>query len=317
MNNKNNFINKIIEADTIAILGHVRPDGDCIGSTLGLYNYIINNYNKSEVQVYLEEVPNKFKFLNGADNVVTEISDKQYDLAISLDSGDIDRLGAFAVIFNNAKYSICIDHHISNKGFGNEYFIDANACSTCEYLCDLLDFSMFNSKISECFYLGIVHDTGVFKHSNTKRKSMEIAGRLLELGARSNVIIDETFYKKTYNQNKLMAEAIINSELLFDGNVIVTCITKDIFSKYNATKSDTDGIVDQIRITEGVEVAVFIYESDDNKYKYSLRSNSKVNVSEIAKTFDGGGHIRAAGFELSGEYKEGLNKVLELINNQL
>ena len=138
---------------------------------------------------------------------------------------------------------------------------------------------------------------------------------LIKKGARSQYVIDETFYKVTYRQNLLTGEALMNAKLHLGGKVISTCVTKEMFERYGATKADTDGIVDKIRVTDGIEVAIFVYQLDDNRYKFSMRSVSKVDVSKIAVEFGGGGHIRASGFEVYGNYEDNLNKVLSMIGD--
>jgi len=311
------FIEKIEKSSSIAIIGHIRPDGDCIGSCLGLYNYIIDNYQDKNVDVYLQPIMDKFKFIRGTDKIFTQNTEKIYELAISLDCGDTDRHGEFADIFKNSKDTICLDHHRSNVGFGNYYYCDPDASSACEVLYRHLDADKINYECAEALYLGIVHDTGVFKYPSTSEDTMKVAGKLMSLGARTQYIIDETFYKVNFNQNKLTGQALLDSKLYLDGKVISTCLTLDMFKKYNAQKSDTDGIVDKLRVTDGTEVTVFVYQLSEDVYKYSLRSVSYVDVSKIAVHFGGGGHIRAAGFEARGTYEDNLNIILDMINEQI
>ncbi|MCM1082529.1 MAG: bifunctional oligoribonuclease/PAP phosphatase NrnA [Clostridium sp.] len=315
--NKELFLKKIEAADTIAVVGHIRPDGDCVGSCLGFYNYITENYPHKTIVVYLEEIAPKFRFLKGACNIVHETCDTVYDLAVSLDCGDTDRHGAFAPVFQNAKDTACLDHHRSNQGFGDYFYCDPDASSTCEIIYRHMDRELISRECAECLYLGIVHDTGVFKYPSTSKKTMEIAGTLIAKGARSQYIIDETFYKVTYVQNKLTGEALLGCGLGLDGKVIFTCITKELFDKYGATKDDTDGIIDKLRVTEGVEVAIFAYQLSEEVFKYSLRSVSYVDVSKIAVSYGGGGHIRAAGFEAAGPYEEVLSRIIDMVAMQL
>ena len=203
----NDLIREIENADSIAITGHINPDGDCIGSTLGMYNYITSNYPDKRVQVYLQEFSDVFMFLNGASEVKHETDDETYDLFMSLDCGDPDRFTPFAQYYETANRTLCIDHHISNKGFGDVCYVEPQACSAAEAIFKLLDEDKINQPCAEALYMGIVHDTGVFKHSNTTRSAMTIAGILIEKGARPSFVIDETFYKKTLTQNKLLGYA--------------------------------------------------------------------------------------------------------------
>ncbi len=315
--NKQLFLNKIEAAQNIAILGHIRPDGDCVGSCLGAYNYILDNYAGKNVVVYLEEIPHKFRFLKGAENIRHTVCDIDYQLAISLDCGARDRHGKFVDIFGNAEDTICLDHHRSNEGFGNYFYCKPNASSTCEILYGHFSPEKISKACAEALYLGIVHDTGVFKYPSTSPETMRIAGEMISKGVSSQYIIDETFYKVTFNQNKLTGEALMNATLHLDGKAVSTCITLEMFQRYGASKEDTDGIVDKLRVTDGVEVAIFIYQLAEHVYKFSLRSIEIVDVSKISVSFGGGGHIRAAGFEAEGNVDDLLEQILEMIKEQL
>ena len=250
-----------------AITGHINPDGDCIGSTLGMYNYITSNYPDKRVQVYLQEFSDVFMFMGGADKVKHEADDEIYDLFMSLDCGDMDRFTPFARYYKTAKRTLCIDHHVSNKGFGDVCYVESDACSAAEAIFKLLDADKINQKCAECLYTGIVHDTGVFKHSNTTRAAMTIAGILIEKGARPSFVIDETFYKKTLVQNKLLGYALLNMKQFANGRITHTLLTKEDFDRFGASKMDTDGIVDQLRLTSGTEVAFFMYQAGEDNYK--------------------------------------------------
>lgn len=313
----NDLIREIENADSIAITGHINPDGDCIGSTLGMYNYITNNYPGKKVQVYLQEFPDVFMFLNGASEVKHETDDEIYDLFMSLDCGDPDRFTPFAQYFETAKRTLCIDHHISNKGFGDVCYVEPQACSAAEAIFKLLDEDKINQPCAEALYMGIVHDTGVFKHSNTTRSAMTIAGILIEKGARPSFVIDETFYKKTLTQNKLLGYALLGMKQFANGKIAHTLLTFEDFEKFGASKMDTDGIVDQLRLTSGTEVAFFMYQSGENEYKISLRANNIVNVSEIACSHGGGGHAKAAGCNIKGDPDKIVAEIVAEIEKQL
>ena len=310
--------NQLIDAaDTIAIVGHVHPDGDCIGSNLAMYNYITENFKGKTVDVYDEACSTSFKILSGYRKIKHEAGDLRYDLAISIDVSDMDRLGSFKELYTTAISTVCIDHHVSNMGFGDFCYIVPDSSSACEAMCDLLDMDKVSEKTANCLYLGIIHDTGVFKYSSTSKATMELAGLLIEKGAKPDVIIDDTFYKKSYKQNVLMSRVILESELHEGGKIISGHITKELFKECKCTSMDTDGIVEQLRLTDGVEVAVFAYQLTKTSTKFSLRAKSYVDVNAIATTFGGGGHIRAAGFETQMEYDEALAKVIELAKQQL
>lgn len=311
------LLEMIEKCNTISIVGHIRPDGDCIGSSLGMYNYIMDNYPGKRVDVYLQPIMDKFKFLNGALDIINTPSDQVYELSISVDCSDTDRHGEFADIFKNAKNTVCIDHHRSNMGFGDLYYCDPDASSACEVVSRFFDMDKISKSCAEALYMGIIHDTGVLKYSATSDETMFIVGKLIAKGIDTQYIIDETFYRVRYTQNRLTGKALMDSELYLDGKVIASCIREEDFQMFGSTKEDTDGIIDKLRVTEGIEVAILGYQTDEGKFKFSLRSVSKVDVSTIAVELGGGGHIRASGVWMDGSYEESLDKILKMIEKQL
>ena len=314
----NRFIKALEGANRIGISGHRRPDGDCVGSCLGLYNYIKDVYPEKEVTVYLEHIKPEFKFLRYSETINHKFTDqKGHDLFVVLDCGDEERLGEYAIYLKKAKSIFCIDHHISNKGFGDDYIVIPEASSTSEMLFDLFDYEKISKECAEALYMGIVHDTGVFKHSNTTRKVMHAAGDLIAKGLNTSRIIDDTFYRKTFVQNQILGRALLLGKLSYEGKVIHSVITKELLTEYGVTGADLDGIIDHLRMTEGVECAILMYQTGQDTYKISMRSNDYVNVSEIASSFGGGGHIRAAGCTLSGLPASILEKLLLPIKKQL
>ena len=305
-------------AGTIAIVGHVRPDGDCVGSCLAVCNYITEQYPEKTVDVYLETPPAKFSYLRQFERISSDSNTgKQYELCICLDSGDRERLGNNVVYLDTAKTSICLDHHITNKGYAAKNFVNANASATCEFLYDFLDEEKISKEVAECIYTGIIHDTNVFKNSNTTAKTMEVAGAMMEKGINFSQIIDGSFYKKTYVQNQIMGRAVLESVLFLDGKCIFSVVRKQDMDFYGVEASDLDGIVDQLRVTDGVEVAIFLHETENHVYKVSMRSNNFVNVSKVASFFGGGGHVRAAGCTMSGSVHDVINNLSARIEKQI
>ena len=193
----------------------------------------------------------------------------------------------------------------------------ADASATCEALYDFLDEEKISRDVAECIYTGILHDTNVFKNSNTTQRTMQVAGAMMAKGINFSRIIDESFYRKTYVQNQIMGRAVLESVLFLEGKCIFSVVRKQDMDFYGVEASDLDGIVDQLRITEGVEVAIFLYETENHVYKVSMRSNNLVNVSQVAAYFGGGGHIRAAGCTMSGSVHDVINNLSALIEKQI
>ena len=303
----------------VAIAGHIRPDGDCVGSCLGLYQYLTENFPQlEEVKVYLEEIPASYQFLKGADKICHSYEEKKiYDLFIALDCGDAERLGNAKKYFDTAKKTICIDHHISNQGYAQINYIVPESSSTSELIFEVIDQEKITKEVAEALYMGIAHDTGVFQYSCTSPKTMRIAAELIEKGINFTKILDETFNYKTYVQKQILGRALLESMMLLEGKCIVSAIRQKELEFYNVKPSDLDGIVSHLRTTKGVEVAIFLYENDIQEYKVSMRSNGKVNVSEIACYFGGGGHVMAAGCTMQGSVYDVVNNLTVHIEKQL
>lgn len=316
---------KLEGAGSVAILGHVRPDGDCISSCLGLLDYLEAVYPEVEAVVYLEDPVPKFKFLQGFEKIC-DLSGETwtdtdavpvYDLCVCLDCGDADRLGEGKKILEAAGDSVCVDHHITNKGYAQVNVVEPEASSTCEVLYGLLKEEGITRKVAECLYTGIVHDTGVFKYSCTSPRTMVIASKLMEKGIDHTRIIDESFFQKTYLQNQILGRALFESIAFLDGKCIFSVIRLKDMKFYGVTSKDLDGIVEQLRVTEGVECAIFLHETEPHIYKVSLRSSNSLDVAKIAAYFGGGGHVRAAGCTMSGSIYDVINNLSGHIERQL
>ena len=317
MTDKQEIMSAIKEAGRVGIAGHIHPDGDCIGSCLAMYNYLSANYD-FVLDVYLEEIPKSFTCISGCDKVNHDYPDAEpYDVFIALDCGDTDRLGKAYRYLKDARLSICIDHHDTNEGYANINLINPDAAATAEILFDLFDPEQINFETAEALYLGIVHDTGVFKHSNTTRHTMEAAGRLLEYGVSSSKIIDGTFYEKTYVQNQILGRCLMESVLVLDGRVIFSAVNRKVQALYGLEPNDTEGVIDQLRVTKGVEVAIFIKEMTPQVWRVSMRSCEYVNVATICIKFGGGGHIRAAGCTMHGSMHDVINALVKEVELQL
>lgn len=312
-------INEMIgDAKTVGIAGHVRPDGDCVGSCMSLYNYLKKNRPDIQVRVFLEFVDEKFLLIQNTAQIETDGYDGTiFDLFISLDTASLDRLGQNENFFHNAKRTICIDHHKSNLGYADDNYIVPEASSASEVLYNLLDVELFDKTIAEPMYMGIAHDSGVFRFQSTTSKTMNIAAKMIDFGVDVNTILEDTFYRKTYNQLMITAKIQSNSVLCMNGKCIYGYCTSDMMEEYGVTTNDLDAVIASIRNVAGVEVAMFVYQLEENKFKISLRSKKYVDVSEIAVSFGGGGHARAAGFDMEGSLEEVIECVTDKISGKI
>lgn len=315
----NSICEELKGAVSVAITGHVRPDGDCTGATLGLYNYLQENMPELKVDIYLEALEPRFNFLKNSECIKNE-SDKNavYDVFIVLDCGDLGRVADFTVdLIKNARKTICIDHHLTSEKFATVNHVLPKISSACEVLYELLEDDKISKAVAECLYVGMIHDTGVFKYQSVTCRTMEIAGKLMNKGIDFTRIIDDTFFRKSYIQNKLMGLSLINSELLLDGKLIYSYMPMATLNEYKVPGRELSGVIDQLRFTERVEAAMFIYDLPDGGAKVSLRSVDFIDVNKVANEFGGGGHMRAAGFTIKMPVREIVDKVQKLIGEQL
>ena len=295
---------------TVGIGGHIRPDGDCVGSCMALYLYIRKYFPDIDVNVYLDHPKPIFGHIESIDEIKTEVEEERiFDLFITCDVSARDRLALADNLFEHAKKTVCIDHHVSNSGFADVNHIRGEVSSCCEVLYGILDPDKVDLAVATAVYTGMIHDTGVFQYSSTSPETMRIAGELMKTGIPFSRIIDESFYQKTYIQNQVMGRVLAESILLQNGTCIIGYLRKKDMDFYGVTGSDLDGIVSQLRLTRGVEVAIFIYELETQSFKVSLRSNGRVDVSKVAVFFGGGGHTRAAGCDLQGSMYDVINNI--------
>lgn len=311
-------LNKWLENVTsVAVVGHVRPDGDCVGSCLGLYNYLKENFELN-VDIYLEPFAEPLKFMTGSQAVQMEATEeKQYDLCFALDSGDENRIGAGKQYFETAKKKLCIDHHVTNKGYADENLICPEISSTSELLVSLMEKDRISKATAECLYTGIVHDTGVFQYSNVSPNTLRVAADLLEKQIDASSIISNTFVEKTYKQNRVLGFALSNSVLFMNNKCIFSIIRESDMERFEVTPLDLEGIVAHLRDTSGVECAIFLYQTNAEQFKVSLRSKSIIDVGKIAAYYGGGGHARAAGCTLNGSARDMINNISRLVEAQL
>lgn len=311
------IINEVKDAKTIAIGGHVRPDGDCVCSVMALYRYLQKELPEARIDVYLEKPAEVFACISGIEDIRSDFQTQQvYDVFIALDCND-ERLGNALPIYRKAGRRINIDHHISNTGCGDLNIIEPQRSSTAELLYDLMDPQKVDEEIAKAVYIGIAHDTGVFRYSNTSPHTLETAAKLLAFGFDFSELIEKTFFEKTYVQMQIMGRAVLESVRFMNDRCIVSMVTRRMMEFYQVSTKDLDGIVNQLQVVSGVDCAIFMYEIGTLEYKVSMRSNGKVNVADVAVKFGGGGHVRAAGCTMNGTYHDNINNLSREIAGQL
>ncbi len=316
MSTLDEILKEIKIAKDIVILTHNNPDGDAIGSSLAVYT-ALKNAGKN-VEIIIPELPRIFDFLPNSNDIKKEGSKEVYDLAISLDCATIKLLNGWSNYFEDAKSRIVIDHHSTNSMYGDLNYVDLSAPACSQVLYSL--FKYYNIEITPeigtCLMTGIITDTGGFQYSGVSRETFEIAADLLDAGVNISKIYKKVFSTHTKGNFELRKIALDRMELLEDGKISFTYITKEDEEKVNAETGDYEGIVDEGRNIEGVEVAVFLHEVKDG-FKVSTRSNEYVNVSDVCLMFGGGGHPRAAGATMQGTPEQIKEKLVKEIKLQL
>lgn len=311
------FFEAVDKAKTIFISSHIGVDCDNIGSVTALFG-VLKDMNKEVYMLKSDVIPNAYNFLPYIDEVVDpEDIDFDADLYVSLDSGDLNRLGPNVNRFNNAKFKVVIDHHDTNIGYGDLNIIYPKISSTCEILFELLNSYGINitRNIATSLFSGISTDTGRFLYDNVTPRTFEIVGHLLEYGADKSLANFNLFMNRPRRKLEILKIGLDKSEFLLDGYLALTYISLKDLELADASIHDLDEIVEFLRDTEGVEVAAIIKQYEENVFKLSMRSKSKFNVGKLAQLLGGGGHVKAAGATFEGNDKELREKIIEYVKN--
>ncbi len=321
MDNINLFEKAINSSENIVIFSHVNPDGDTLGSMIGLAKIIELNYNKKPTTVIIGKTPDTYAFLNSIDQCTSSINlDKEvcYDLAIAVDIAAKDRMVDMQDVYFNAKNTVNIDHHITNNGYGNINIIDGNASSTGEVLFDIvkkLNWKI-NKEIAELLYVAILTDTGGFRFENTSARVFNFASELTANGANPTNIYRKCYESKPKAMALLNAYAIQNAIFKENDKIAYTIITKEDMKNFNAKSDYTEGISEALRQINSTEVSMLLKEAENQTTKVSLRSKT-INVAKIAESFGGGGHHYAAGCTIQKPPTIAIEKLLELVKKSL
>lgn len=294
------LLQKIEESKNIIISSHINPDGDAIGSGLGLYLALTKKYPDKSIRFILEDkVPYNYSFLKGAEKIekFDELKDEpKADLFIVVDSAVFKRIGKVANLRKDA-FLVNIDHHISNDNYGDLNIVK-NISSASEVVYGVIKDLEIEIDVlaGESLYTGIVTDSGNFQYDSTSMDTFRIAGELLGLGIDRDNIINEVYRSRTLGFIRTLGIALSEMKIDNEKKLVSFLLTKDFMTKNNIQKDETEGIVEKLLEYKDCEVAVFLKEEGNGKIKGSLRSKRDIDVNEVAKAFDGGGHRKAAGF---------------------
>lgn len=319
-------IEKIIElinkARSILIVAHVGPDGDTLGSMLALKEILlqVGSFDKLDT-VMSGRIPDIYTFLPGIENIKAPSDSslyQNYDLAITVDCGALDRLGESTDIFRNAKMTANIDHHASNTKFAQLNWIEPNvsACGEIIYKLGRLMEAKITANIATDLYTAILTDTGGFKFENTKAETLRICADLIEAGADSTNIYKRCYESKSFAMIKLQAKAVDQAVFIDDNRIAYTAVSRELLDSLNANDDHIDGISETLRQVNTVEVVMVFKETIKGGTKVSFRSNG-MNVCEIARFFGGGGHKLAAGCLIEKNIPDTINEILPIVRKQV
>lgn len=291
-------------AATIAIACHVNPDGDALGSLLGLGLAIEAIYPQKKVAFLAQDgVPYIYRFLPASNRITAAGPGEPVDLAIVVDSGDIKRVGeSILPVVSAARNILDIDHHVGEGDFGSVRLLDNRAAATAEIIFDLIHElgAPLNSDIATCLFTGVITDTGSFRFMNVTPRTLRVAAALIEAGASPSLIAENVFDNRPFSATKLMGLALSTLTSTADGRICWATVPHASFEAAKATDEDTEGFINMVRAVRGVEMAMLFREAIPGRVRISLRSTEKIDASVIASHFGGGGHRMAAGCSYTG-----------------
>lgn len=306
-------------ARTICIVGHVRPDGDCIGSQVGLA-LALEDAGK-EVTVWNQDpVPDKLRFLDPERRLSRPKPGHRFDLVVATDCASAERLGRVADHINERGHLINIDHHASNTRYGDVNWVSPREPSTGELIFDLCAWAgwKITQPIANCLFAAISTDTGSFQYPSVVPETLHTAAELVKRGADLGNICQEIYQSFPLTRVRLLRHVYSTFRLTHDGRTAYFWLKKANYSRAGATVEESEGLIDHIRAIEGVQVAVVFEESAPELTRISLRSKTDaVNVSDIAGLFGGGGHKAAAGARVQGSALSAQRRVLGAVKRAL
>ena len=321
------IVNEIKLSKSIILTAHINPDGDALGSLLAFYFMIDNFCKKNNMEKMIkivvdDKLPKYMRHFEDTELIWSYEkfgeefkhnfqNDEKFDLFISLDCANEERYGKAIEIKKLSKKSINIDHHISNTEHADFNYVE-DICSTGELLYQFLEIFEIElrEKIAKYMYLGIINDTGNFRHDNVTEHTFFVCSKLIGAGVNNHKIaniIFEVSEKKVGFIGELYKNKKINERYKF----ISYYLTQEKMKELSIEKDDTDGAAEMLLKIEGMEISLFVREEEDGSLKGSFRANDKYNVNKIASIFGGGGHIKAAGFKTNLSFEEILEKTYQ------
>lgn len=318
----NTVIDRMINSRSLFLATHIHPDGDAIGSLIALgtglrqYGKCVYMYNESPI-------PAVYRFLPGVEQIRQGLpASSEWDTAVILDCGDLERIGTAAEFVDGLPQVINIDHHVTNTQFGHHRIVDPTACASTEIVYRLLKRLnvKFEAAIATSIYTGILTDTGSFRFANTNSAAYAICAEMVRCGVDPYTVAQHVYGTYSLGRIKLLNMALDSIEISANGKLSLMTVTRDMFAETDTNPEDVDGMINYAKRIEDVRVAALIMENANGaakkRFHVSLRSDGTVDVAEIAASFGGGGHFSAAGFGVESSL-EGLKKAINSIAERL
>ena len=311
----NDILNALRSNSDFAILTHINPDGDALGSSFAIKRSLEVSGKSADLYIAADKLPQRYSFLSeGAPHRTEWKADRRYECVICLDCAARYRLGSFQDMLNNAGIVLNIDHHETNDGFGDVNLI-LDRASTGEIVFDLLKALGWTIEpyTANALYAAISTDTGRFAYESVSKDTFLAAADLCDCGLDIPFVSNEVFFSRTMDATHMYGVVIKNMSVVLDGSVAVSHITSEDIKGLMITGSDYENAIDVIREIYGINVAVFIRELRPKRFKVSFRSKADVDVAAVASVFGGGGHKRAAGCSVDGELYDVRDRVIDVL----
>lgn len=304
----------IKEADTVALLPHVRADGDAIGSCYALAE-ILENMGKAASVILEEEPLSRFDYLKGSCRVY-QGEQLEFDLVIAVDCSDLTRLGERKALYHGK--TVCVDHHMTSQPIGELHYVDPKAAATAELIYQFAkEVNIMNLSIAAGIYTALSTDSGSFRYSNTTSRTMRIGAELMDLGLDTTWINRLLYEQVTMGCLRFQAECVEKMQLFAHDSIAITYLTMEREKQLQLTPDDTEGGGSLMLSIRGVSAAAFFHEREPGVYKVSLRSDEKVDVASIATSFGGGGHLRASGYTTDQNLDEAIKELVQKFSEQM
>ncbi len=308
---------ELAAARTVVIATHIDPDGDAVGSALGLY-WLLREPGREIVLYNRDPVPYNFRFLPGAERFTRELPEGS-DLLCLLDCSTRERAGERLEKWSGARRTLCIDHHLTTEVEADLALVHSRACATGELIFELARElkPAFGREVAVALYTAILTDTGSFRYSNTTPSAFAAAGELIARGVDPWEVTQAVFESQPLARFRLLVRVLATLRVSVSGRSAAVWVTREMFEETGSGSEYTDGMVNYPRAIAGVEVAFMVRETEGGLCKVSFRSRGRVNVAALAAEFGGGGHHNAAGCRMSGGPAEVVERVFALVEERL